>query len=314
MTPADHDFKVQLLWTALLVLFALSAAGLAGAVDRQHGSHRPELFWAAESRYGSWIDSAWTQLRAAGETLTNVSAAGREALGTLQSLNLDATEEHISAGDRALEALGDLENSMGTIAGATFAQIERWRLSPERQAQLSAIDSAASAARTVSGEWPLLAGTGRTMSRALAALMRHDELVARATAAAQQSRWPAALELLERAATELGAVSAARDSLAAQGSDVRTLADLLARYSAHDSALGNLYEHVRDTGRQEGDEFERLREAVDRAQAALPGNEDVLALIVGESAAPALTAALVRIEQARGEVLEALTLAPSPAP
>ena len=304
MLVADRDLRLQLWWTALLVLFGLSAAGLAVAADRAHGSDRPELFWEAESRYGSWIDSAWSQLRAASETLANVSGAGREALGALQSLAPEAAQEHIEAGDRALEALGDLETNI----------IERWRLSPERQAQLAAIDSAAAAARTVRGEWPVLAGTGRTMSQALGALMRHEELVAGARNAAGQSKWTAALELLEQAEAGLKVAATARDSVAAQGSDVDTLSDFLGRHSAHDVALRELYEHVRDTGRQQGDEFDRLRAAVDRAQAALAGSADVLARIVGESAAPALTAALVAIEQARGEVLEALDFAPEPAP
>lgn len=298
-------------WTALLVIISLSGAGLVVAADRQHGAARPELFWEAETRYGPLIDSAWTQVRPASEALAKVSAAGGDALGTLQSLDPLSAEDHMNAGDSAVQALSDLDTDMAPVSGAAFAQIERWRLSPERQAQLAAIDSAVAAARTVPGEWPVLASTGRTMSQALQALLNHDGLVLGAARSSGESEWDEALELLGQAATELDAASAARDALAAQG-DVATLTDLLDRYAAHDAALASLFTYVRDTGLQDGDEFDRLRSAVDSAQAALPGSDDVLAVVVRESTAPALTAALLRIEQARGRLLEALALAPEP--
>jgi hypothetical protein len=313
MPGAEREIRLRLWWTALLVLIALSGAGLAVAADRPHGPARPELFFEAEAQYGPWVDSAWSAVRNAGESLADVSSAGREALGTLQALDPTAAEEHLNAGDRAVQALIDLDDELVTVGGVTFAQIERWRMSDERQAQIVAIEAAVAAARTVPSEWPPITTTGRTMSQALQALLRHDGLVFRATTAGRQSEWQAALDLLGQASSELAAAGAARDALAAQGS-VETLTALLERYAAYDAALANLYTYVRDTGVQTGADFDGLRSAVDVAQAALPGSDDVLAVVVGESAAPALTAALVRIEQARGEVIEALALAPESAP
>ena len=85
-----------------------------------------------------------------------------------------------------------------------------------------------------------------------------------------------------------------------------TLDDLLGRYESYDAALVALYGHVRETGSQEGAAFDELRDDVERAQAALPRNDDVLAVIVGEAAAPAIADHLVAIERARESVQEAL--------
>ncbi len=313
MPDAELDLRPRLWWTALLVLIALSGAGLAVAADRHHAESRPELFWAADLKYGPGIDSAWAQVRAANGALAGVASAGRAALGTLQALDLEAANRHIDTGELSSQALIDTLVRVAADGGLLFAAVDRWRLSPGRQAQLSAIESALAAAGAVPADWPLIAATGRTMSSALQAMLVHDGLVFRATTAGRQAEWDAALELLGQAEAELAEATTASEALAERG-NVETLTDLLGRYAAYDAALRDLYMYVRDSGRQEGDDFERLSAAVDAAQAALPGSDDVLSVVVAESAAPALAAALVRIEQARGEVIEALTVAPEPAP
>lgn len=294
----------------MLVLFAVSGAGLAVAADRQHGVTRPELFWEAEVRYGRMIDSAWAQVNAANEAAARVSASGRDALGSLQSLDAPAADAFLDDGDAVLPSLADLESNVAASGGGSFASMEHWRLSPERQAQVRAIDAAVVAARRVPGEWPPLASTGRTMSQALQALQRHDGLVLRVTTAGRQSEWEVALELLGQASAELDAARTARDALGEQGG-VETLTDVIDRNSRYDAALASLYTYGRDGGPREGAELTRLQTAADQAQRALPGTDDALAAIVGESGAPELTAALLRLEHARGEINAALELAPT---
>ena len=136
-------------------------------------------------------------------------------------------------------------------------------------------------------------------------MLRHDGLVFRATTAGRHAEWQSALDFLAQAKTPLDDAKQIRDILAATA-DVETLDDLLGRYRAYDAALNALYTHIRDTGNQQGSDFDALEREVELRQAALPADTSAMTVIVADAAGPAVTDALVDIEAAHGDVLDAI--------
>ena len=96
--------------------------------------------------------------------------------------------------------------------------------------------------------------------------------------------------------------SAARAALAGADGDVDTIHDLLSRYEVYDAALTALYAHIRDTGRPGWRRVRRAARHVESGSGSAAAQRRVLAVIVGEAAAPAIAGHLVAIEQARDAV------------
>ena len=266
-SPSRPAFRLWPLSTVLLVLAALGTAGFAVAADRQPEADRKQA-----------ADALKVQLRGVEPMLAEIDGAARRVAGSLQAAQLEEVAAALADGD------------------ATVAELET--VLPTITSQLDAVSA-------VPSGWRSMSAVAGSMGEVIGALRRHDEIVFAATGAARQSEWAAALELLGEARAPLAEAAAARAALSASG-DVETLDDLLSRYQAYDASLVALYGHVRDTGSQDGALFTDLRVNVEQAQAALPRNDDVLAVIVGEVAAPAIADSLVAIQQARDVVKEAL--------
>ena len=127
----------------------------------------------------------------------------------------------------------------------------------------------------------------------------------RATTDGRQSGWADALTALADARGALDAARTLRADLGS-GATVDTLDQLLARYDAYDAALTSLYEYLGSGGAQSGATFDNLNKQVESTQAALPSDNSVFSVIVGEAAGTELTDGLVALEQARGDVNAAL--------
>ncbi len=302
----SSDTRSRLVSTALLVLVALGGAGLAVAADRpQSEALRPELTRAADQAARPYIDAAYIHLAALDEATVDVSRAGRDALGQLQALDVDAVRDSLTNGAAAVLAADEANAALGLVVAESHARIERWRLGPDTAERLDAVDAAFESANGVVPTWVLVEDRATIVSELLDLLNRHDAQVFRATTAGRQSRWTDAIQEMTAASPLLSEADEIRGRLASVA-DTSTLADLLERYAAYDSALVALYEHVADTGQQQGEPFRDRQAAVDRAQEALPSDNRVLSLIVAETAGNAIAEALVDLEQVRGDILAAL--------
>ena len=226
-------------------------------------------------------------------------------MGDLQGLDLDKTRAQIDAGDAAVATVSVALDGLNAHLADANANIDRWRLGPAAAAELEAIDTAAASAAELPADWARIKSRAERVASLVDDLQRHDGLVFRATTAGRQSNWDGALAALSDAKQPLDAAKRAREGLAAD-SDVTTLSDLLDRYDAYDVALTALYQYVRDSGQQAGAGFDRLQRAVEQAQAALPADNRALSVIVGESAGTEISDALVALEQARGDINDAL--------
>ena len=310
MNPAPptnpRSLQVHLWWTAMFVLVALGGAGLAVAADRhQNPVQRPELTWRSDVAAQAWIGLLATDLETVHGKVTDLSAAGRDALGRLQGLDVAGMEEALAAGEPVSSDIAIVVERLQGNSSSAAAQLPHWRLNANTMATFDLVDDAIAAAAELPGYWTALANDARLVGGVVDALARHDEATFAATTAGRETRWADALDLLGQAGGALTEASAARDLLAARG-DVATLDDLLGRYRAYDESLVGLYTYMRDDGAQSGPEFEALQDAADQAHLALPADTSALSVIVGEAAGPPITDQLVALEEARGAINEAL--------
>ena len=98
-----------------------------------------------------------------------------------------------------------------------------------------------------------------------------------------------------------------RDRLA-KTADVAVLTSWIDRNAAYDGALRNLYEVLIDA---KGKVTTKVRAAFDREQAArakLPGDTRPLVVIMADIAQSGLNQAAISIEEARGELADALAI------
>lgn len=298
--------RTHLWWTLVLVLTALGGAGLAVAADRQANPvQRPELTWHADAVAQPWIDALAADLEAVRARASALSTAGRDVLGQVQALDLPAANAALAAGDEASAALETLIAAAADRSAQADAALQRWRLGPQAAGLLDRLDLAISAAQELPTDWAGLAADARPVVALVDALGRHSALAFQATSAGRDARWADALDLLSQADAALAEASAQRD-LVAKVASVETLDDLLSRNGAYDTALAAMYIYLRGGGAQSGATFRALQIAIDQAQAALPDDNGVLAVIVGEAAGTPIADALVAMEEVHGTINDAL--------
>jgi hypothetical protein len=296
----------RLIGAGLLVLVALGGAGLAVAADRPHtAQQRPELTWAADQAAQPWIESARERLETIEEHVGSASAAGRDTLGRLQSLDVDGVRESLAAGAAAVVAADEENAALGSVLAEAQPQVQSWRLGQATADRWTRVNAANGSANSVVMSWIVIEDRATVVAELVDALAVHDAAVARATTAGREARWDEAIRELAGATSAIDQAGDFRDRLEPVA-DVTTLTDLLTRYAAYDQALLALYEHVSETGQRSGPDFERLERAVDGAQAALPGDDRVLSAIVADAAGAAIADALIDLERVRGDIRAAL--------
>ena len=302
----DPQLRTRLWWTALLVLIALSGAGLAVAADRPHNPlQRPELTYRADNEALPLMQSLADDLSAVDMLAADLSETGRDALGKLQALDVAGMRVALADGDSVRDDLTASAEEVMRARGELLDEVDPARLGPDTAAAFRLLGLATQSMNDLSDRWDDLSADAERMATLLDALEEHDATVFRATTAGRQSRWVDALRLLDDAALPITAATEIRNELAAEV-DVSTLDDVLSRYQAYDAALRDLYEFMGDGGQQSGPRFRELQGAVDAAQAALPADTSALSVIVAEAGSAPLTRRLVDIEAARGDIGEAI--------
>ena len=297
---------MRLWWTALLVVIALAGAGLAVAADRPHNPNsRPELTWRADRAAQPWISALVSELEIVDAHALQLSRHGRDVLGRLTALDVEGMNTALAAGDPVSAEVTVELGRLAILSGQAEPAVEEWRLGPSTRARFDQLGVAAASAQQLTASWQEVGAHSRRVGGLIDSLFRHDGLVFRATTAGRNANWDDALLLLEQAKGPLGEATEIRNGLATR-LNTDTLDDLLDRYRSYDAALTAMYAYIRDTGLRDGPDFDVLEQDVATAQEALPPNSSAMRVIVAEAAGPPLTDALVAIEAARGEILEAL--------
>jgi hypothetical protein len=291
----------------VLVLVALGGAGLAVAADRPGNPVlRPELTYRADLAAQPWVDQLARDLDLVAGEGAQLSTHGRDVLGSLAALDVDAANAALGRGDATAARIATLTATLHDTAARAYESIDRWRLGPLWANVFDQIDAAIAAADELPAVWAQLAATGRTVAGIVVALAAHDEAVFQATSFGRAGRWADAIALINGAAADaLASATALRDELAV-ASPAETLDDLLGRERAYDAALIALYQYLANGGAQSGDQFQALKTQVDATQAALPSDNGVLVVIVGEAAGRPITERLLTMETVHGKVNDAL--------
>ena len=307
--PAEkpRTLRLHLWWTMVLVLAALGGAGLAVAADRPGNPvQRPELTYRADQAAQPWVDHLAGDLDLVRDEGAQLSTDGRAVLGSLSSLDMDATNAALARGDETSARIATLTAGQHDTLERALAAVDYWRLGPLWADVFDQIDAAITAADQLPADWTALSRTGRTVVGLVDALNAHDQSVFEATTAGREGRWADAIALLNGGAADALAIAqAARDQLAASA-PVDTLDDLMGRQRAYDAALLGLYQYLADGGSQSGAQFEALKAQVDTTQAALPSDSGALIVIVGEAAGLPIADQLLAMETAHGKVNDAL--------
>ncbi len=299
---------VAVAWLALAVVIALGAAGIVTALDHLPGSSgRPELTWTADRAIEPELDAASADLVALADAVGVLGEEGRGALAALVARDAAALGEAIDAGTAQLDvieaAAGGLRARLEAMPLAAPGRTIRY--SPATLARYDALVAALPVVAPLRPAWERLAGGVVPAIELTGHLLAHDELAGEAIRFGGAGSYRSAIDRIDRAAAELEAARTIRDRLAATV-DVATLDEWISRNADYDAAVRALWDALRRSG---GRVTDAVRTAAARERAAkelLPADARALVIILGDVARGGLNQAVIAIEQARGQLLDAL--------
>ena len=292
-----------LAWVAVIAILSFGGAGLIVTLDHaQTDAARPELTARGDAIVAPRLNALDPSIASLADSAAALAQHGRDALLHLQGSQLDQVKADLAAGDLALAdaraAVESLKQMRATLLDGTSADY----INAANQGRIAAVDAAITAADGLADAWGTVADPPVRTATVLGTLAQHDALVIQATGAARASDFSTALARLSDAQTVLATARREADQAAGKGFETSTLVALIGRDADYDAALTMLYTLLRDSGGLMTDDAIAAKVAVDRAQAALPGNNSVLVVIVGDLGGDAMTSGLLAIERARDPI------------
>ena len=216
----------------------------------------------------------------------------------------------ITTGSQASAAISMLSEQLLKAREVLTSDIDASRIRESDRARIGTIDAALIGIAQLPGTWVEVVGAASGPVDLVRSIQAHDARVAEAAAAARADDLPGAIVALEDARRLLVAARAVREAADQAGADVSTLDDLLARADTYDAALQRLWTLLVASDGQVTDEVRAAYAEVEAAQASLPQDQDALKVVVSDLAGPAITGALVDIEQQRGLLADAVAARP----
>ncbi len=305
---------IVLAWLAAAIVIALGAAGIVEALDHlPGGAGRPELTSSADGTVAPDLDAASDELADLIGAVGVLGDDGRSALAALVARNSAELEADIGAGTLQLDAIDAAAARLATrfAASPLTASDRAMRYSPVTIARFEALRSALPAVEPIRAAWERLAGGVVPATELTRHLLAHDEIAGAAIQLGGAGTYDEAIARIDDASAELASARTIRDRLAATV-DVATLDTWIARNAAYDDALRDLWGALRESGERVTD---AVREAAARERTAkdlLPPDARALVVILGDVARGGLNQAVITIEDARGRLLEAASLAAAP--
>jgi hypothetical protein len=299
--------SVAVAWLVGAAVVALGAAGIVAALDHLPGdTGRPELTWTADRSVANDMDALSTDLAALADAVGVLGGQGRSALATLVGRDTPGLAAALDAGAAQLDAVDAAAARLGArLASIPLTGPDRaLRHSSGTIARYDAAASAPAAVEPLRPAWERLTAGVVPATELTGHLLAHDQVAATAIQSGGAGKYPEAITRIDAAAAELAAARTIRDGLAATV-DVTTLDQWLDRNGAYDVALRDLWDALR---RSSGRVTTAVREAAARERAAremLPPDARALVVILGDVARGGLNQAVVVIEVARGQLLDA---------
>lgn len=296
-------------WLAAVLVIALGAAGIVAGMDAPAtAGSRPWQTARDDVLVDQELDAIAAQLQDLSAELDALGIQARGALSALVANDQSSATTALATGD-ALVA--DIRTRSQAIAQA-FADLPligtpaaEYRIGPavrERHARLAA---ALAGAGGVDEAWAGLSVGSASAARLSELLATHDETVLEAAAKGRSADYAAALAILDEADSLIADSRALRDRLRSTV-DVATLDGWLDRSEAYDLALRELYDALRKSDGRVTATVRRAMTEERKARDQLPPDTRGLVVIMAEIGRGGMNGAIIEIEQARGELADAL--------
>ena len=305
-------------WFAAVVLIALGAAGLVAGMDTPAttGAH-PWQTARDDALVGQRLDAITADLE---EVSAQLDALGEEARGALAALASNDQEQASVALEAGDGMVADIKQRSAAIAEALAAvplvgtPDAEYRLGPAVRERYALLVEALAETRDLDLEWARLATGSAAAARMSTLLASHDETALNAAAQGRRAKYAEALTILDDADAIIADARKLRDRLAATV-DVETLDQWLDRSADYDKALRDLYAALRKSDGRVNATVRQAITAEQKARDRLPADTRGLVVIMADIGRGGMNGAVIAIEQARGEMADALAeSAASPAP
>ena len=312
------ELQIQGAWLFVVVIFALGAAGLVTAMAHRPGTDtRSELTWAADQAVRPLLENAVVDLGRLADVYEQLGQHGRTAISALVQGDGTTLATAVDQGQRLVDeitaAVARVRTQLRTIPGFgpfqeryfSAATIERW----------NEVNLALDQTEGVEQGWSALARGSQDAIRLLFLEAQHDSYVVAAVQAGTAEDYVEAVRLLDLADPVMAQLRGLQGTLANRF-DVSLLGELLDRTTALDASLRTLYSLLITSGGTTTDQISAAIADVDAAREALPTDRRAITVVLAELSQSGPSEAVIRIEQSRGRLLEALRLlteSPSPA-
>jgi hypothetical protein len=293
-------------WLVAAMVVSLAGAGLAVSADHLPGdTTRPERTWTQDAAFQARIRALGPAFDAVSGDVGTLGDAARTALVDLVARRDDLLSTEIAIGDRLVPSIDAQVTHLNGMLDAVAGSAPPYLLGDASLSMLSAARAALKTTAPLASQWHSLADQSLPAVGLTGVLQAHDDLVFSAIQQAHAARYSTAVKTLAKAGIELDKAKQTRDALQARA-DVSTLTTYIDRMSAYDQALAALYTNLQASGGRMTATGERLVANVAAAQKLLPPDTRALVVIMGDIAQAGLNQAAIAIEQARGDLGDAV--------
>jgi hypothetical protein len=311
-----RQLLLALAWLVAVLLIALGAAGLVAGMDTPAtGQSRAWLTARDDVPVNARLDAIAADLEVISDRLDALGVQGRGALAALVANDSATAAAALDAGDGLVADIGRRSRQVGAaladvpLIGTQEAEFRLGREVRDRHARLS---GALAATRGLEARWAQIASGSAAAARLSGLLAAHDEAVLAAAAQGRDAEYERALTILDDADAAITDARRLRDQLA-RTVDVTTLDQWLDRSARYDVALRELYAALHDSNGRVNAAVRRAMAEERAAKDRLPPDTRGLVLIMAEIGRGGMNGAVVAIEEARGQLTDALA-EPSAAP
>jgi hypothetical protein len=275
---------------------------------------RPWLTARDDVPVGAQLDAITADLQVVSDRLDALGVQARGALAALVANDPTVAAEALDTGDALIADI----NARSATIGAALASVPligtqeaEFRLGPAVRARHARLMAALAETRGLDQAWAGLSSGSASATRLSNLLATHDETALSAAAQGRNAEYAKALVTLEGADKAIADAGVLRDRLA-KTVDVATLDEWLDRSHNYDVALRKLYTKLDES---KGRVTNAVRVAMTeerKARDQLTPDTRALVLIMAEIGRGGMNSAVIAIEQARGQLADALA-APEPA-
>lgn len=310
MSTALSTYVSRLGWVAAVIIVALGSAGLVTALNhRPGGSARAELTWTADQAIRAPLEGIIQDLDAVALDFDALGSRGRAALASLVAADPDGLGRAVASGQSLVQkigaATGDLRSRLNQLPGTGPGA--EGRISADLLARIATVRQTLEFTGGVGEAWATLSAGSTAASRLAVLLAQHDDFSGESVRQGSQGRYLEAVQALDRSDPVLAQARELRDRLA-NTADTSTLTQWLDRNAAIDAALRRLYSVLAVTDGKVTQEARIAFDEVRAAQAQLPPDTRALVVIMSDLARAGLNQAVIRIEESRGKMAEAIAV------